>query len=100
MTETKNTILFYVKDSAPLTFTKYKIYDLGTGYIALQDDVSRSGCLCRILDDKESSEFSHKNTLVIKTDKVVMEKYVIIITELANIQEADEVISKFKVRNK
>ncbi len=100
MSDTKNGILFYIKDSVPLTFTEYKIYDLGTGYIALYDELSKSCCLCRILDDREISSCSNKSTLVIKKEQNIIEKYVILITSLINLQEADKLINKYRIVSK
>ena len=101
MSDTKNAILFYLKDLVPLTFTEYKIYDLGTGYVALFDNENNKPVcvLCRILDDEEILSFDKKaiNTLVLKSSEGVKEVTALIISKsFKSIEEADNVINSYK----
>ena len=95
MGDSKSAIIF--SDIEPIAFEKYKIYQLGTGYVALFDDDNEPVCLlCRMLDDKEISSFDKKaaNKLILKSREGFMELTVLIISKsLKSIEEADDIIN-------
>lgn len=97
MNKSKQAILFYGKSKAPIAFSQYKLYQIGTGYIALYDEEDGYCALCRILDEREiSSEVIMRHRLVISCkaeSRTLKELSVIIVnSEVKNLEEADKII--------
>lgn len=91
----KSAILFYGKSKTPITFTKYKIYQIGTGYVALYENADNCCVLCRLLDKREISSFANNlHTLVIKDKEVTEHSVIIISAEINCIDDADKIVSQ------
>lgn len=94
MSNLKSAILFSHLGDTPTLFDNFKIYDFGTGYVALENDEQ---CLfTRILDEREITLENKANTVVLKTDTTIKEISVIIInSRLKSIKEADNLVKQF-----
>lgn len=87
-------ILFYGKTKEPITFTKYKKYNKGTGYIALYDADSQVCFLCRTLDEREVTRFMNNANKLILKGKCISEQFVVVINaNLNSIADADNIIT-------
>ena len=95
MENTKSAVLFYDKGLTPIPFSKYKYYDIGTGYIALYEPEDSNCVLCRILDNREIPSFSGNVHKLILKDEKITQSVIVINSILVNIEEADLLISSY-----
>lgn len=82
----------YVNGEVPLTFIKGKSYDVGTGYIALEDD-GKKVVICRYLEEKEYGSQRKWHYLVDSEDIEKCERKVGIVCEVNDLKEADQYIT-------
>lgn len=93
----KAAILFYNK--APITFSAYTTYEIGTGYIALYEFTDNTYVLCRLLDDREVQPFGKSaHRLIIKLpDGSVQERYIIVIKQdIKDLSEVEKIVDGFR----
>lgn len=92
----KAAILFYNK--APITFSGYTTYEIGTGYVALYEVADNTCVLCRLLDDREVQSFEKSaHILIIKLpDGSIKEQYAIVLKpDLKDLSEVERIITGF-----
>lgn len=79
-----------------ITFNFYRIYkNYGIGYLLLYDSEESDCLICRILDDKELYAFQNTlSTVILKTNKHLTEKNIIVIRRASNISMADAIVNK------
>ena len=93
----KAAILFYNK--APITFSGYTTYEIGTGYIALYEVTDSTCVLCRLLDDREVQSFGKSaHRLIIKLPNgSIQERYVIVLKpEIKDLSEVEKIVDSFR----
>lgn len=95
MNDSYNAILFLGKTKEPSLYSDYKIYQNGTGYIALHNSETNSYILCRILDERELLNCDLKNKLIYKDkENHIFELHVILINRsITSFDESDKIIN-------